>query len=117
MRWRRARCRGCSTARTIPTRRPGSATKAAVKAISRDDLVGFQQRWLRPDNMEIYVVSNLPLAEIMPLLEARFGGWAAPAVAKGVKSFTALPPRPTSAAHRADRPAAVRRNRSSSAGN
>src|SRR5206468_3184307 len=30
------------------------------------------------------------------LLEQRFGHWAAPAVAKGVKDFTALAPRPTS---------------------
>jgi predicted Zn-dependent peptidase len=68
----------------------------AVKAFTRDDLVGFQQRWLRPDNMEIYVVSSLPLAELMPKLEARFGTGAAPAVAKGAKSFTAPPVRPTS---------------------
>ena len=37
---------------------------------------------------------SLPLAEVKPLLEARFGNWAAPAVAKGVKSFAAPPPRP-----------------------
>ncbi|MEO5578770.1 MAG: pitrilysin family protein [Sphingomicrobium sp.] len=69
---------------------------AAVTAITRDDLVGFQQSWLRPDTMEIYVVSSLPLADLMPKLEARFGTWAAPASPKGVKNFTALPPRPTS---------------------
>ena len=74
----------------------GIGDAAAVTAITRDDLVGFQQRWLRPDNMEIYVVSSLPLAELMPRLEARFGTWAAPSVAKGVKNFTALPVRPTS---------------------
>ena len=74
----------------------GMGDVAAVTAITRDDLINFQQRWLRPDNMEIYVVSSLPLADLMPKLEARFGTWAAPAVAKGVKNFTALPPRPTS---------------------
>ncbi len=74
----------------------GQGDVAAVTALTRDDLVGFQQRWLRPDNMEIYVVSSLPMAELMPKLEARFGKWAAPAAAKGVKNFTALPPRPTS---------------------
>ncbi len=74
----------------------GIGDAAAVTAITRDDLLGFQQRWLRPDNMEIYVVSSLPMAELMPRLEQRFGTWAAPSVAKGVKNFTALPPRPTS---------------------
>ena len=33
---------------------------------------------------------------MQPLLEQRFGHWAAPSVAKGVKDFTAATPRPTS---------------------
>ena len=74
----------------------GIGDAAAVTAITRDDLLGFQQSWLRPDNMEIYVVSSLPLAELMPKLEARFGTWAAPASPKGVKNFMAPPARPTS---------------------
>ena len=44
--------------------------------------------------MEIFVVSDLPLAEIQPLIEAEFGKWAAPAVPKGVKKFIAPPARP-----------------------
>src|SRR5205823_12888978 len=39
--------------------------------------------------------SDRPLAEVQPLLEARFGKWSPRAVPKGVKSFTAPPPRPT----------------------
>jgi predicted Zn-dependent peptidase len=70
---------------------------AAVTAFTRDDLVRFHQSWLRPDNLEIFVVSNLPLAEIQPQLEARFGKWAAPAAAKGVKNFVAPPARPAKA--------------------
>ncbi|MFL6724662.1 MAG: M16 family metallopeptidase [Sphingomicrobium sp.] len=70
---------------------------AAVTAFSRDDLIRFHDTWLRPDNMEIFVVSNLPLAELQPQIEARFGNWAAPAAAKGVKSFAASPARPTKA--------------------
>jgi zinc protease len=65
----------------------------AVKSFTRDDLVGFQQHWLRPDNLEIFVVSSLPLAELQPMLDARFGSWAAPSVPKGVKSFIAPPAR------------------------
>src|SRR5205085_4418363 len=46
-------------------------------------------------NVKIFVVSDRPLAEVEPELEARFGQWAAPDVAKGAKSFAAPPPRPT----------------------
>ena len=67
---------------------------AAVTRFTRDDLVGFQQRWLRPDNLEIFIVSDRPLAEVQPLLEQRFGQWARPPVPKGVKSFAAPPARP-----------------------
>ena len=74
----------------------GSGDPDAVKAFTRNDIAGFQQRWLRPDNVEIFVVSNLPLSQLTPQLEQRFGSWAVPAgVAKGQKAFTAPPARPT----------------------
>ncbi|HEX8402137.1 MAG TPA: pitrilysin family protein [Allosphingosinicella sp.] len=65
---------------------------AAVARFSRDDLVRFQQTWLRPDTLDIFVVSDRPLAELTPLLNDRFGTWRAPAVAKGAKTFS-RPPR------------------------
>ncbi|GAA4030445.1 pitrilysin family protein [Sphingomonas rosea] len=73
----------------------GAGDPNAVKGFTRADVVGWQQKWIRPDNAEIFVVSNLPLAQLTPQLEQRFGSWAAPAgVAKGVKAFTAPPARP-----------------------
>jgi zinc protease len=72
----------------------GSGNPEAVKAFTRDDLVRFQQTWLRPDNLEIFVVSNLPLAEVQQQLEQRFGTWTAPAAPKGVKQFGDVPARP-----------------------
>ncbi|QNN64996.1 insulinase family protein [Sphingomonas rhizophila] len=66
---------------------------AAVARFTRDDLLNFQQRWLRPDNAELFVVSDLPFAEMKPILEAQLGGWTAPAVAKGAKQFGAVAPR------------------------
>jgi predicted Zn-dependent peptidase len=71
----------------------GSGDPEAVKAISRDDLAAFQQSWLRPDNVSLFVVSDRPLAEITPQLEAQFGKWATPAAPKGTKQFTAPPAR------------------------
>ena len=68
----------------------------AIKALSHDDVAAWHQAWIRPDDLKVFVVSNLPLATIQPALEQRFGTWAAPAAAKGVKQFPAPPARPTS---------------------
>lgn len=65
----------------------GSGTVDTVKALSRDDIVAAHQAWVRPDTAEIFVVGDTTLAQITPLLEARFGTWQAPAVARGTKSF------------------------------
>jgi zinc protease len=68
----------------------------AIAKLTRDDLIAFRARWLRPDDVKIFLVSDRPLSEVQPLLEARFGRWAAPPAAKGVKNFAAPPPRPAS---------------------
>jgi predicted Zn-dependent peptidase len=75
---------------------PPAGDPKAIAKFTRDDLNDFRAHWLRPDNVKIFVVSDRPLSEIQPLLEARFAKWAAPATAKGVKNFSALPARPTS---------------------
>ena len=87
--------------------------EAAIQAITRDDLIAFKQSWLRPDKAKLFVVSDRPLAEILPLLEAAFGGWQAPAVPAGTKDFSAR-----AAGRRAGRGSSwstgpIRRNRSS----
>ncbi|WP_118857845.1 M16 family metallopeptidase [Sphingomonas mesophila] len=69
--------------------------EAAVKAMTRDELLAFRAAWLRPDNAKIYVVSDKPRAQVMPLLEAEFGRWTTSGT-KGVKQFAAVPPRPSS---------------------
>ncbi len=81
---------------THPYGAPVGGDPAAIARLSRDDLAGFQQRWLRPDTAKIFIVSDRPLTELTPLLEARFGRWSAPAAAKGVKSFAPPQPRPAS---------------------
>jgi zinc protease len=65
----------------------GSGTETGVKAVTRADLTAFHDKWLRPDNATIFVAGDMTLAEMMPLLEKRFGDWKAPATAKGVKTF------------------------------
>ena len=76
---------------------PPSGDPAAIKAFTRADFTDFSARWLRPDNVKIFVVSDRPLAEMQALLEQRFGNWAVPAIPKGAKNFGTLPPRPASA--------------------
>jgi predicted Zn-dependent peptidase len=79
-----------------PYGRPSSGTgdKTVVARLTRDDLVRFHQSWIRPDNATIFAVGDIPLAELVPMLEARFGNWAAPAAPKGTKNFAAAPPNP-----------------------
>ena len=65
----------------------GTGTATGVAAVTRDDLVAFQQAWLRPDNGALFVVGDVTMAELLPLLEASLGDWRAAAVAKGRKLF------------------------------
>lgn len=69
----------------------GVSTVKSVSSITRDDLVAFKDRWIRPDNGEVFVISDKPLAEVVKALDAAFGDWKAPAVAKGTKAFAATP--------------------------
>ncbi len=56
----------------------GSGTEESNRAITGDDLVGFQQDWLRPDNATLFVVGDTSMSEILPMLEDAFGNWQAP---------------------------------------
>ncbi|WP_221793523.1 M16 family metallopeptidase [Aquisediminimonas sediminicola] len=67
----------------------GSGTEASVKSVTRDDLIAFHQSWLRPEKLSIFVVSDLPLAELQPKLEARFGAWQGTGVAAPAKPINA----------------------------
>lgn len=71
----------------------GLGTADIVSSLSREDLIRFHQSWIRPDNSTMFVVSDQPLAQLLPLLNAHFGNWTPPAAPKGVKNFAAaLPP-------------------------
>jgi zinc protease len=89
-----------------PYGRPASGlgTAAAVQALDRDDLTGFHGAWIRPDNARIFIVSDLPLAELTPMLNARFGTWTAPAAPRGTKAFDAAIPASTPRIVLIDRP-------------
>jgi predicted Zn-dependent peptidase len=68
----------------------GSGDPVAVARLTRDDLVAFQQRWLRPEKAKIFIISDLPLATLKPLLDAAFGDWKGEGPAGG-KDFSVAP--------------------------
>jgi zinc protease len=68
----------------------GAGDPAAVQALTRDDLVAFHEAWIRPEKAQVFVVSDLPLAEVRAALEARFGNWRGQGPA-GTKAFGAAP--------------------------
>ncbi|PWG02309.1 M16 family metallopeptidase [Sphingosinicella humi] len=82
----------------------GSGHADDVKALTREDIVAAHQRWIRPDNAQIFVVGNSTLAEIAPLLEANFGDWALPATPKGTKTLDGAIPAPKPRIVLIDRP-------------
>ncbi len=70
----------------------GSGTPEGVKAVTRADLVHWHKMWIRPDNATLFVVGDVTMAELKPLLETSFGSWRPdPSVVKGVKTFPAVP--------------------------
>ncbi|MDB5695287.1 MAG: insulinase family protein [Sphingomonas bacterium] len=72
----------------------GGGDPRAVAALTRADLVAFQQAWLRPDKAKFFVVSDRPLAQIKAALDAEFGDWI-PTGTAGVKNFAASTPSPS----------------------
>lgn len=81
----------------------GSGDPAVVKTLTRDELVGFHNAWIRPDKATIFVVSDRPLAEVRSALEARFGNWVGVG-APGAKDLGAAIPAPSPRIILVDRP-------------
>ena len=70
----------------------GSGTADGVKAVTRDDILAWHKAWIRPDNARLFVVGDITMAELKPLLEASFGSWKPDANSpKGIKTFPAIP--------------------------
>lgn len=82
----------------------GTGDEAVIRGLTRADLVADHAAWVRPDNAKLFVVSDLPLAELKPQLEAAFGDWRAPTTAKGTKAFTAALPQTSARIVLIDRP-------------
>lgn len=65
----------------------GTGDPAVVEKLTRNDLAGFHNKWIRADNAEIFAVGDTTLAELKPLLEKYFGLWRMTRDMKGTKNF------------------------------
>lgn len=66
----------------------GLGFKADVSAQTAASLKAAHDRWIRPETMKITVVGDITMDALLPMLNASFGGWAAPAgVALPVKEL------------------------------
>lgn len=66
----------------------GTGDPSVVKTVTRQEMIAFQQKWLRPDNARIFMVSDAPLADLLPGLNATLGNWKAKGK-PGKKDFSA----------------------------
>jgi zinc protease len=59
----------------------GSGDANSVTKVTRDEILSFHQKWIRPEKATFFVVSDKPLKDITKALEARFGNWKATGIA------------------------------------
>jgi zinc protease len=83
----------------------GSGTEAAVKSMTRDDLAAYHRTWFRPNNSVLLVVGDITAAEIKPLLEKAFAGWARGDVP--AKKIGTVPPPQKAVVYLMDRPGSL----------
>ena len=71
----------------------GLGEETSIATLTRADMQAWHTQFIRPDNATIMVVGDTTLKEMLPKLEAAFGGWKAPATAKpsGMVPVVALP--------------------------
>ena len=53
----------------------GSGYVETVQALTREEVMGFYEDWIRPNNAKLVVVGDIEMEELMGKLESRFGDW------------------------------------------
>jgi zinc protease len=82
-------------------------TEAAYKAMTPADMAVWWQENARPDELLILVGGDTTLAEVQPLLEARFGAWQATGPTRNLTRPTAGPTNPGTKVFLVDQPGAT----------
>ena len=52
-------------------------SETTIRAINRDDLIAYHQRFVRPDNLLLAAAGDFDKESLVALLEQAFGGWSA----------------------------------------
>ena len=84
---------------------PPNGTEDSVGSLTVDDLRRVHTTWLKPNNATLIVVGDTTLEEIVPKLEAVFGGWTRGEVPD--KKIGEVTPASRSVIYLMDRPGAV----------
>ena len=88
----------------------GSGTETAIASLTRDDLVAYQNSWLRPEGATVVVVGDTTLAEIVPVLNKHLGDWKGKGEAMNTAALSQVA-RPNAArVYLIDQPGAVQAN-------
>jgi len=72
----------------------GFGNAASLASATPESLRVAHDKWLRPDLAQITVVGDITMRELLPLLEADFGDWKAPATPPPTKPIDAAVPPP-----------------------
>jgi zinc protease len=83
----------------------GSGYEATVNSITRDQLMKFQQSWIRPNNAVLVVVGDITLPELTPKLEKHLKTWKAGTTPKKNIGEVKLPAK--SSIYLMDRPGSI----------
>ena len=83
----------------------GSGTEQSVAAITREDLIRFQNTWIRPNNATLVITGDTTLAEIQPRMEKLFANWKPAEIPK--KNLARVGTLPKSVVYLIDRPGAL----------
>ena len=71
----------------------GSGKAEVIQTLTPAALRAEHDKWLRPDLAHIIVVGDVTMADLLPKLEAAFGGWKAPAGPAPTKAIDSpIPP-------------------------
>jgi predicted Zn-dependent peptidase len=88
----------------------GTGTEGSIASLTRDDLVAYHDKYVRPENATLVVVGDTTLKELTPKLEKAFAGWkgAGDVPAAATIADVALPVKPR--VFLIDQPGAIQAN-------
>ena len=86
---------------------PLAGRAQAIASYSREDVLGFHQRFIRPDNAVIFAAGDAEFDVLMATLEKNFGDWRAPAQPLGETTVAAVAARSAPRVVLVDKPGAI----------